>query len=54
MKNYQPLTEESSVKALVADIVVYLTAPENQDLGIVKSLRPKRAKPPLELSPFPF
>ena len=35
------------------DIVVYLTAPENRDLGIVKSLRPKRAKPLLDLSPSP-
>ena len=35
------------------DIVVYLTAPENRDLGIVKSPRPKRAKPPLDLSPSP-
>lgn len=35
------------------DIVAYLTAPENRDLGIVKSPRPKRAKPPLDLSPTP-
>jgi hypothetical protein len=35
------------------NLVAYLTAPENQDLGIVKSPRPKRAKPPLNLSPFP-
>ena len=35
------------------DIIVYLTAPENRDLGIVKSPRPKRAKPPLNLSPSP-
>ena len=35
------------------DIIAYLTAPENRDLGIVKSLRPKRAKPSLNLSPFP-
>ena len=34
-------------------LITYLTAPENQDLGIVKSLRPKRAKPPLDLSPSP-
>lgn len=37
----------------VIDIVAYLTAPENHDLGIVKSSRPKRAKPPLNLSPAP-
>ncbi|MEO0688647.1 MAG: IS4 family transposase, partial [Cyanobacteria bacterium J06649_11] len=36
------------------NLVAYLTAPENIDLGIVKSLRPKRTKPPLILSPFPF
>ena len=35
------------------DIVAYFTAPENRDLGIVKSSRPKRAKPTLNLSPFP-
>ena len=35
-------------------IVPYLTAPENSDLGIVKSFRPKRAKPTLDLSPFPL
>ncbi|MEM6614875.1 MAG: hypothetical protein AAF652_22070 [Cyanobacteria bacterium P01_C01_bin.72] len=36
-----------------SSFITYLTAPENQDLGIVKSPRPKRAKPPLDLSPFP-
>ena len=35
------------------DIIAYLTAPENRDLGIVKSPRPKRAKPTLDLSPSP-
>lgn len=35
------------------DPVAYLTAPENQDLGVVKALRKKRRKPPLDLSPFP-
>ncbi|MEL6927701.1 MAG: IS4 family transposase, partial [Cyanobacteria bacterium J06600_6] len=35
------------------DFIAYLTAPENRDLGIVKSPRPKRAKPSLDLSPFP-
>lgn len=38
----------------VADnLVTYLTAPENRDLGVVKATRPKRLKPPLDLSPFP-
>ena len=37
----------------VADLVAYLTASENHDLGVVKSLRPKRAKPLLDLSAFP-
>lgn len=35
------------------DLIAYLTAPENSDLGIVKSPRPKRTKPTLVLSPFP-
>ena len=35
------------------DIIAYLTAPENRDLGIVKSPRPKRTKPILNLSPSP-
>lgn len=41
-------------QGLVTNLVTYLTAPENLDLGIVKSSRPKRAKLPLNLSPFPF
>ena len=36
-----------------SDLIVYLTAPENRDLAIVKSPRPKRAKPLLDLSPSP-
>ena len=35
------------------NIIAYFTAPENHDLGIVKTLRPKRAKPPWDLSPSP-
>ena len=35
------------------DLIAYLTAPKNQDLGIVKSPRPKKVKPPLDLSPSP-
>jgi hypothetical protein len=35
------------------ELTVYLTAPKNQDLGIVKSTRSKRAKPPLALSLSP-
>ena len=34
-------------------LITYLTAPENQDLGIVKSPRPIRAQPPFNLSPNP-
>ena len=34
-------------------IIAYLTSPENRDLGIVKTPRPKRAKPTLDLSPSP-
>ncbi len=40
-------------QGLATDIIAYLAAPENRDLGIVKSSRPKRAKPPLNFSPFP-
>ena len=36
-----------------AKLIAYLTTPENRDLRIVKFARPKRAKPPLNLSPFP-
>ena len=35
------------------NIVAYLTAPENRDLGIVKSLRLKLRKPPFDLSATP-
>jgi hypothetical protein len=37
----------------VNDLVAYLTAPENQDLGVVKQTRSARAKPYLNLSPSP-
>jgi hypothetical protein len=40
-------------QGFATDLIAYLTAPENRDLGIVKTSRPKRAKPPLDLSPFP-
>lgn len=40
-------------KGSATEIVAYFTAPENRDLGIVKSLRPKRAKSPPNLSPYP-
>ena len=40
-------------QGVATNLIEYLTAPENRDLGIVKSLRPKRAKSPLDLSPFP-
>jgi hypothetical protein len=36
------------------DLVAYLAAPENQDLGVVKAQRRKRLKPPQDLSPFPL
>lgn len=35
------------------DWVAYVTAPDNADLCVVKSLRKKRTKPKLNLSPFP-
>jgi hypothetical protein len=34
-------------------LIAYLIAPQNRDLGIVKSPRLKRAKPFLDLSPSP-
>jgi hypothetical protein len=40
-------------QGFATNLVAYLTAPENRDLGIVKSPRPKRARPPLDLSLFP-
>ena len=40
-------------QGIATNVVPYLTAPENRDLGIVKSPRPKRAKLPLDLSPSP-
>lgn len=40
-------------QGFATDLIAYLTAPENRDLGIVKSPRPQRPKPPLDLSPFP-
>ena len=40
-------------QGFATDLIAYLTAPKNRDLGIVKSPRPKRAKPPLDLSPSP-
>lgn len=40
-------------QGIATNIVAYLTATENQDLGIVKSPRPKRTKPLLNLSPSP-
>ena len=35
------------------NLITYLTAPDNRDLGIVKFPRRRRAKPPLNLSPNP-
>jgi len=40
-------------QGFATNLIAYLTAPENRDLGIVKSPTPKRAKPPLDLSPTP-
>ena len=37
----------------INDLVLYLTAPENQDLGVVKQTRSARASPHLDLSPSP-
>ncbi|MEO0455549.1 MAG: transposase, partial [Cyanobacteria bacterium P01_A01_bin.114] len=31
----------------------YVIAPENEDLDVVKALRRKRIRPPLDVSPFP-
>ena len=46
------LTQAAS-QGSITDLIAYFSAPENRDLGIVKSPRVKRAKPPLNLSPFP-
>ena len=35
------------------NLIAYLISPENRDLGIVKSTRPKRARPQLNLSQSP-
>ena len=43
----------SLTQGSTTNLIAYFTAPENRDLGIVKSTRPKRAKPPLNLSPKP-
>ncbi len=40
-------------RGVAANLVAYLTARENRDLGVVKTPRPKRQKPPLNLSAFP-
>ena len=40
-------------QGLATNLTAYFTAPENRDLEIVKSTRPKRVKPPLDLSSFP-
>ena len=40
-------------QGLTTNLIAYFTAPKNRDLGIVKSTRSPRAKPPLNLSPFP-
>jgi Transposase DDE domain len=40
-------------RGVATNLVAYLSAPENQDLGIVKAPRPKRKPPWLDLSPFP-
>jgi hypothetical protein len=40
-------------QGFATNLFVYLTMPENRDLGIIKPPRPKRAKPTLDLSPFP-
>ena len=44
---------QAASQGTATNFIAYLTAPENRDLGIVKSTRPKRAKPPLNLSPSP-
>ena len=44
---------QATSQGSTTDLIAYFSAPENYDLGIVKSPRPKRAKPPLDLSPNP-
>ena len=40
-------------QGFATNLVAYLTAPENRDLGIVKPPLPKRVRPLLDLSPLP-
>ena len=40
-------------RGIASNLIAYLTALPNRDLGVVKVPRPKRQQPPLDLSPFP-
>ena len=44
---------QALAQGFTGNFVSYLTAPENQDLGVIKASRPQRLRPPLNLSPFP-
>jgi hypothetical protein len=39
-------------RGVATNLVAYLTAPENRDLGVVKAPRPRRQQSPLDFSPF--
>lgn len=44
---------QALAQGFTGNFVSYLTAPENQDLGVIKASRPQRLGPPLDLSSFP-
>jgi predicted nucleic acid-binding protein len=48
------ILDDAADRGQATDLVAYLAAPENQDLGVVKAQRRKRLKPPQDLSPFPL
>ncbi len=44
---------QAQANGKASDPIAYFSAPENQDLGIVKRVPKSRRKPPLDFSPFP-
>jgi hypothetical protein len=44
---------QAHAQGKATDWVSYVVAPENRDLGIVKTIPKSRRKPPLDLSPYP-
>lgn len=44
---------QAQARGQASDPIAYFSAPENQDLNIVKRVPKSRRKPPLDLSPYP-